>query len=773
MPNLPAEQTPEGERKGPDSPDESDSSANDKAAGIEFLRRKFQGLHASPEAVSAANRTKKRTDENVSQKPVARIDNYLNRFQQILERPDEAKRDRGIEAFKKLMHRLFVIRPDDIPQSYWNSQARFMIRQGHLGDMRQAGLREEPYTNEAGQEEINYFFPEELKQQETDLAINNQKHSLDRWINYLSSPDALYPLWAKYWAFRSMLSMGKFEKIDASGRLVEGGEADRQAAPSDVPFGEATEADNEPKVRARFAPRAKDTVVPFPLLNPGALATSIGVMRKQLEAQKKPKADREAVPNKSKKLSDEEFAKLLATEDFSKLYAQFLIEMPEYSTEGLQVTEGQWVKYPQGSSPDPLVESMEGYPLEWCTRDPETARTQLEGGDFWVYYSLDAEGEPRIPRLAIRMEGQNKIAELPRGIAPDQNLDPYITPVLKAKLVEFGPAGRKFKKRADDTDRFNAIYDRHQAGAELTPVELRFLYELDGTIEGFGYEADLRIEDLKKERNIKADYAVIYSCREDQVIDDLRQLDADTRAYIGQETYKPLADVNEQHISQFSEVHCLTADLTQIDQAIKDQMKKWQGNLIDNSENVSYPNLNHIIGYFDAHKAEQFAIAMRFPLEERLQSQPTHYKRPDGIDAAKVADALNARPELQTTLLRMELSGGAPDIVAETDDAWIFADCSPDSPLRRRNLDWHQAYDMARRFGCQLTDEATYRQMQEEGEFDLNSWSWLNDDPAEVKRTGIALRGCRGVAVVDVWRFRAGVRLPVRGWRGLLRVPKA
>lgn len=34
-----------------------------------------------------------------------------------------------------------------------------------------------------------------------------------------------------------------------------------------------------------------------------------------------------------------------------------------------------------------------------------------------MYYSLDDNGKPTYPRIAIRMEGPNKIAEAPRGIA--------------------------------------------------------------------------------------------------------------------------------------------------------------------------------------------------------------------------------------------------------------------------------------------------------------------------------------------------------------------
>ena len=40
----------------------------------------------------------------------------------------------------------------------------------------------------------------------------DQKMSLDSWIEYLSSDDAMYPMWFKHYAFRGMLKLGQFDK---------------------------------------------------------------------------------------------------------------------------------------------------------------------------------------------------------------------------------------------------------------------------------------------------------------------------------------------------------------------------------------------------------------------------------------------------------------------------------------------------------------------------------------------------------------------------------
>ena len=67
--------------------------------GLNFLKQKFN-LHASPEVETAVKRTEVRTKEKVSQNPVDRIQNFLDRFKEITDRTDPAQRERGLDAFK-------------------------------------------------------------------------------------------------------------------------------------------------------------------------------------------------------------------------------------------------------------------------------------------------------------------------------------------------------------------------------------------------------------------------------------------------------------------------------------------------------------------------------------------------------------------------------------------------------------------------------------------------------------------------------------------------
>ena len=468
--------------------------------GEKFLHKKDQKLHTST-FVEHEQERRKKSGEEVSQKPAEKLAAWM----EVLERTHMGHRDdpRVLERIKRYYHREHItITDEDIPQSYWNNRAEVMIRQGYGGDLENQNIQKQTWVGYNGNEHINYIFPDELKEQELTVIRNNQERSMDKWLDYLTSEDALYPMWAKYWAFTSMLKMGKYTKRETE----NGGE------------------------KASFQKRDKSTTNSFPLLNPRALAKTIGAMAAMLEARQKvnvekqkPKDQRDQemlelqIDNESDKLSHQEFKDLLSTENFAKIYAQFLIEIPQYSAEGLKEIAGEWKLFPQNSDPTELVKSLEGYPLEWCTADPNTAKTQLEGGDFYVYYSYDEEDKPVIPRLAIRMQGQNKIAEPPRGIASDQNLDPYIHPVLNEKLAKFGKEGDLYKKRIIDMDNLTGIWEKNRAHQELTKEDLRFLYEFDSKIEGFGYQTDPRIQEIISNRDIKADISLITGFHQDQI----------------------------------------------------------------------------------------------------------------------------------------------------------------------------------------------------------------------------------------------------------------
>ena len=186
-------------------------------------------------------------------------------------------------------------------------------------------------------------------------------------------------------------------------------------------------------------------------------------------------------------------------------------------------------------------------------------------------------------------------------------------------------------------------------------------------------------------------------------------------------------------------------------------------NKLANREDVTEDDLRFI-------KKVRSWVKLLSHLETRFAKTPGHYIRPKGIDFAEVKKALWANPDLVHSLARMEETGGEPDIIAVEEDAFVFGDCSAESP-DRRNLTYDQAAEMAKEFGVDMMSEVEYRAMQTTGKFDQQSYSWLAT-PADVRKAGVALSGLRDEGDVSVYVRDAEVHYPDRGWRASLRVKK-
>lgn len=431
-----------------------------------FLKTKYQNLHASPEVEKVALRAKEKKGEKPT-RPEARIQEYLDYLKESLDK-NNPHREEKLARFKQTLYDKFIIKSDEIPESYFDTQRRLAREQGH-GDI-----------------EIT----DEMRKQSAEIITTDQRSSLDNWTDYLSSPDATYPDWLKYWAMRSILGMGEYDKQ-----------------------------------KKAFTKRDKGTVKPFPDIDREALAYVLDAVKKKYGGEH----DRLYGPLEE---DDQKWEDLLMSgnENFSKLYAWAIEKVTPASKEQLAGTEGKWVKYDRGSDHMPLVQSLQGHGTGWCTAGESTAQTQLQGGDFYVFYSLDPQGKPTVPRAAIRMQ-ENNIAEV-RGIGPDQNLDPYIGQVVQKKMKEF-PDGKLYEKKSQDMQRLTILENKMKKQQELSRDELKFLYEIDAPIQGFGYQTDPRIAELRAKRDPKADAPVVFDCEPDQIAWGENEVNENTKAYIG------------------------------------------------------------------------------------------------------------------------------------------------------------------------------------------------------------------------------------------------
>src|SRR3989339_458058 len=58
-------------------------------------------------------------------------------------------------------------------------------------------------------------------------------------------------------------------------------------------------------------------------------------------------------------------------------------------------------------------------------------------------------------------------------------------------------------------------------------------YEINATIEGFGYRKDPRVAELRGARNPEEDMLVVFECTESQIAHSVDQINESTKAYVG------------------------------------------------------------------------------------------------------------------------------------------------------------------------------------------------------------------------------------------------
>lgn len=320
----------------------------------------------------------------------------------------------------------FIIKPHEIPENYRALQKKILIERGQ------------------GAYLVNGELPEHVKEQLTSILLSEQKTSLERWTHYLSSPDANYSPEIKYRILRSVLQLQAYDKH-----------------------------------QGKFPKRNKKTVALFPELNQEALALVINHKIQELRG--------EEVKKLTSDMTDEDWKAYQQKKSFWDCYALALKLSIKSHGDKLANIKGEWKKYPQGSQANELVQSLEGKGTGRCTAGYNTAKKQLQSGDFYVYYSEDATGAYTKPRLAIRMEG-DQIAEI-RGIAPWQNLDPYIFPVLDDKLQDFGNEAEKYDQKVAHMRMITAIDQKVKENIPLSKEELYLLYS-GVKIQGFWHHWD-------------------------------------------------------------------------------------------------------------------------------------------------------------------------------------------------------------------------------------------------------------------------------------------
>lgn len=169
-------------------------------------------------------------------------------------------------------------------------------------------------------------------------------------------------------------------------------------------------------------------------------------------------------------------------------------------------------------------------------------------------------------------------------------------------------------------------------------------------------------------------------------------------------------------------------------------------------------------------------------LKKRFNANMNRHK---DIQWEKVQEKLESSSEKLWSLSEMEKTDGEPDVVGqdEVTGEYIFYDCSAETPKGRRSICYDpealesrkehkpkaSALGMAAEMRIEILTEEEYRQLQNLGDFDLKTSSWVKT-PDNIRKLGGAIFCDRRYDTVFTYHNGAESYYGVRGFRGCLKV---
>ncbi len=497
--------------------------------GNKFLNTQYGELASSHEVKRAVGAAGK---EKIGDKDV-RTEIYLKRIEKILSRELFGGKKKGIDLLEKLLVSDMVLDTQDedlvlkLAKSLYESEKKVTIERGQGADVERYELEDDDLL-------------EKYKGAILEKA-EIQKQTLGVWFTYLKRNDANYPMWFRYYVVRSLMDMGQFSRDDVgySSRTDTTIEPFPEFNAASLAFVEKSiSIDLEAEV---ISPEVEEAIVRDTKLDEATFARIASLkeelqynstqaalknarararseyVEKRREEKRRTYVEDTPLNEERKEELTEELLKRLSSKKFSELYAFAQVE-----TDGNLDREslvGEWVKYDRGSDYRLLEKGLKGKGTGWCTSEG-SAQGQIQAGDFYVYYTNNKAGVPTEPRIAIRMQ-DDQIGEI-RGVDPRQELEPSLVDTAREFYKNLSGSS-KYEKASADMKQMTAIYtksfiidketkEKQYLGPVLTEEELRFLYEVDRSIEGFGYEKDPRIEEVQKMRSRQQDVLSLCDC---------------------------------------------------------------------------------------------------------------------------------------------------------------------------------------------------------------------------------------------------------------------
>lgn len=186
------------------------------------------------------------------------------------------------------------------------------------------------------------------------------------------------------------------------------------------------------------------------------------------------------------------------------------------------------------------------------------------------------------------------------------------------------------------------------------------------------------------------------------------------------------------------------------------------------------------------NKKDKLSTDQKNELIDKLKSRfEKNMNRHKGMNWNKIQAKLETQSEKLWSLNEMETTGGEPDVVGidKKNGAFIFFDCAAESPSGRRSICYdgdalrsrkehkpkNSALEMANDMGIEILTESQYNELQQLGNFDTKTSSWILTPPG-IRKLGGALFCDRRYDTVFLYHNGAESYYGARGFRGALHV---
>ncbi len=406
--------------------------ATNNYIGENFLNALFKDLFKEDVVRNCSN-----TKDNKN----VRVRKYLLSLRKMHEEAINNGYD-GILALRELYYDKYIIKKDKFPKKFFDVRKKQALNRGYGHIEPDAERIEKTKTN----------------------IINDQKQSLDRWIDFILTEDK-YPDWFKYYVFQGIVKIGSYDKS-----------------------------------KKKINKRTSTTTNIFVGINYQAIEEIYNNLIKVLNGEK---------------IQDSSLQRLLKNGNFGKIYLYMLNKINSNTDQ-----VGLWRKYTGKEDYKLLVEDLQGKITNWCIEGYHSAFQEIREGSAFIYYTKDMNNNYVCPRIGMIVNKDGIINEV-RGVDYNQALESEMEEIVSLKLNEFED-GYEYQKKDADMKKLTEIYDNKDR--ELSVENLKFLYEISSKIMTFSGIRDPRINEILSTRDWKEDFSKISGCSVEDIKNKIKKI---------------------------------------------------------------------------------------------------------------------------------------------------------------------------------------------------------------------------------------------------------